>query len=151
MIFAGPAMTHDLDNYADVIHHSPAIDLKVLSWLASGTHLVDRADSGASATAQGPGRVLPRRAMSARLNSVVGDLWRLRTTQRVAEVDLINFDTVDESSILRLQLIQRVDNLVGRENLRQMARIRDIFRMEGGQHAVVTIPDLNPYIKPTSR
>jgi len=37
-------VTHDLDNYADVIHHSPAIDLKVLSWLASGTYLVDRAD-----------------------------------------------------------------------------------------------------------
>lgn len=40
-------VTHDLDNYSDVIHHSPAIDLKVLSWLATGTHLVDRADSGA--------------------------------------------------------------------------------------------------------
>ena len=37
-------LTHDLDNYADVIHHSPAIDLKVLSWLASGTYLVDRAE-----------------------------------------------------------------------------------------------------------
>jgi hypothetical protein len=36
-------VTHDLDNYSDVIHHSPAIDLKVLSWLASGTYLVDRA------------------------------------------------------------------------------------------------------------
>src|ERR1700731_2292293 len=28
--------THDLNNYADVIHHSPAIDLKVLSWLGGG-------------------------------------------------------------------------------------------------------------------
>ncbi len=36
-------VTHDLGNYADVIHHSPAIDLKVLSWLSSGTYLVDRA------------------------------------------------------------------------------------------------------------
>jgi hypothetical protein len=35
-------VTHDLGNYADVIHHSPAVDLKVLSWLASGTYLVDR-------------------------------------------------------------------------------------------------------------
>jgi hypothetical protein len=41
-------VTHDLDNYADVIHHSPAIDLKVLSWLASGAHLVDRAAPTAS-------------------------------------------------------------------------------------------------------
>ena len=29
-------VTHDLNNYSDVIHHSPAIDLKVLSWLAAG-------------------------------------------------------------------------------------------------------------------
>ncbi len=36
-------VTHDLNNYADVIHHSPAIDLKVLSWLAEGKYLVDRA------------------------------------------------------------------------------------------------------------
>jgi hypothetical protein len=42
------AVTHDLGNYADVIHHSPAVDLKVLSWLASGTYLVDRAAPGAS-------------------------------------------------------------------------------------------------------
>ena len=35
-------VTHDLSNYLDVIHHSPAIDLKVLSWLASGQYLVDR-------------------------------------------------------------------------------------------------------------
>jgi hypothetical protein len=40
-------VTHDLDNYSDVIHHSPAIDLKVLAWLASGAYLIDRADSGA--------------------------------------------------------------------------------------------------------
>ncbi len=36
-------VTHDLGNYGDVIHHSPAVDLKVLSWLASGQYVVDRA------------------------------------------------------------------------------------------------------------
>ena len=36
-------VTHDLNNYGDVIHHSPAIDLKVLSWLAEGKYIVDRA------------------------------------------------------------------------------------------------------------
>src|SRR6202140_538478 len=40
--------THNLGNYADVIHHSPAIDLKVLSWLAAGTYVVDRAAPTAS-------------------------------------------------------------------------------------------------------
>lgn len=35
-------VTHDLENYGDVIHHSPAIDLKVLSWLAQGKYQVDR-------------------------------------------------------------------------------------------------------------
>jgi hypothetical protein len=34
-------ITHDLGNYSDVIHHSPDIDIKVLSMLASGEHLVD--------------------------------------------------------------------------------------------------------------
>jgi hypothetical protein len=34
-------VTHDLENYGDVIHHSPAIDLKVLSWLADGKYRVD--------------------------------------------------------------------------------------------------------------
>ena len=41
-------VTHDLGNYADVIHHSPAVDLKVLSWLAAGTYLVDRTAPTAS-------------------------------------------------------------------------------------------------------
>ena len=41
-------VTHDLDNYGDVIHHSPAIDLKVLSWLAEGTYRVDPAAPMAS-------------------------------------------------------------------------------------------------------
>ncbi|MCP3396045.1 hypothetical protein [Bradyrhizobium sp. CCGB20] len=35
------AVTHDLGNYADVIHHSPVIDAKVLQWLASGEYRVD--------------------------------------------------------------------------------------------------------------
>lgn len=35
------AVTHDLDNYGDVIHHSPVIDAKVLKWLASGEYQVD--------------------------------------------------------------------------------------------------------------
>jgi hypothetical protein len=35
-------ITHDLGNYGDVIHHSPAIDLKVLSWLAERKYVVDR-------------------------------------------------------------------------------------------------------------
>jgi hypothetical protein len=35
-------VTHDLNNYADVIHHSPAVDLKILSWLAQGKYAVDR-------------------------------------------------------------------------------------------------------------
>src|SRR4051812_29958840 len=33
-------VTHDLTNYSDVIHHSPAVDLKILSWLAEGRYLV---------------------------------------------------------------------------------------------------------------
>jgi len=35
------AVTHDLNNYSDVIHHSPVIDAKVLGWLASGEYRVD--------------------------------------------------------------------------------------------------------------
>jgi hypothetical protein len=34
-------VTHDLGNYGDVIHHSPAVDLKILSWLAEGKYAVD--------------------------------------------------------------------------------------------------------------
>jgi hypothetical protein len=41
-------VTHDLNNYADVIHHSPTIDLKVLSWLAEGKYVVDPTDPTAS-------------------------------------------------------------------------------------------------------
>jgi hypothetical protein len=36
-------ITHDLGNYGDVIHHSPAIDLKVLAFLSERKHRVDRA------------------------------------------------------------------------------------------------------------
>jgi hypothetical protein len=35
-------VTHDLDNYADVIHHSPAVDRKILHWLAAGEYQVRR-------------------------------------------------------------------------------------------------------------
>jgi hypothetical protein len=35
------AITHELDNYGDVIHHSPAIDLKILSALAERKYAVD--------------------------------------------------------------------------------------------------------------
>jgi hypothetical protein len=35
-------VTHDLENYGDVIHHSPTIDLKVLSWLAERKYAVER-------------------------------------------------------------------------------------------------------------
>ena len=36
-------VTHDLNNYSDVIHHSPDIDLKILRWLAENQYRVDRA------------------------------------------------------------------------------------------------------------
>ncbi|EJN12352.1 hypothetical protein PMI42_04324 [Bradyrhizobium sp. YR681] len=35
------AVTHDLDNYSDVIHHSPVVDAMVLGWLRSGEYRVD--------------------------------------------------------------------------------------------------------------
>jgi hypothetical protein len=35
-------ITHDLGNYADVIHHSPTIDLKVLSMIAERKYVVDK-------------------------------------------------------------------------------------------------------------
>ena len=41
-------VTHDLGNYGDVIHHSPAVDLKILSWLAEQKYVVDRAKPLAS-------------------------------------------------------------------------------------------------------
>jgi len=37
------AITHQLDNYGDVIHHSPAIDRKILSELAARKYVVDPA------------------------------------------------------------------------------------------------------------
>jgi hypothetical protein len=36
-------ITHDLNNYLDLLHHSPIVDLKVLSGLAAGEHEVSRA------------------------------------------------------------------------------------------------------------
>ena len=35
------AVTHDLGNYGDVIHHSPVVDAMVLTWLANGEYRVD--------------------------------------------------------------------------------------------------------------
>jgi hypothetical protein len=35
-------VTHDLGNYGDVIHHSPAVDLKILAWLSERKYVVDR-------------------------------------------------------------------------------------------------------------
>ncbi|HKS17811.1 MAG TPA: hypothetical protein VJS63_01210 [Bradyrhizobium sp.] len=34
-------VTHELGHYGDVIHHSPAVDLMILSWLAEGKYAVD--------------------------------------------------------------------------------------------------------------
>jgi hypothetical protein len=41
-------ITHNLDNYGDVIHHSPVVDRQVLSWLAAGQYRVDPDDPLAS-------------------------------------------------------------------------------------------------------
>jgi hypothetical protein len=40
--------THELKNYADVVHHSPVVDLRILDWLRDGKYLVDRAAPTAS-------------------------------------------------------------------------------------------------------
>jgi len=45
---AAKEITHDFNNYGDVIHHSPSVDLKVLAMLAAGKYLVDRAAPTAS-------------------------------------------------------------------------------------------------------
>jgi hypothetical protein len=37
------AITHDLANYGDVVHHSPAVDLKILQMLAMRNYVVDPA------------------------------------------------------------------------------------------------------------
>jgi hypothetical protein len=42
------AITHDLNNYGDVIHHSPAVDLKVLEMLAEERYRIDRSAPTAS-------------------------------------------------------------------------------------------------------
>jgi hypothetical protein len=41
-------ITHDLHNYSDMIHHSPAIDLKVLALIAADKYRVDRGAPEAS-------------------------------------------------------------------------------------------------------
>jgi hypothetical protein len=33
-------VTHNLGNYGDVVHHSPVVDLKILSWLAERKYIV---------------------------------------------------------------------------------------------------------------
>jgi len=35
-------ITHDLSQYADIIHHSPTVDLKILSMIAKAEYVVDR-------------------------------------------------------------------------------------------------------------
>ncbi len=57
-------ITHDLDNYGDVIHHSPLVDAKVLKWIAEGKYRVDPARPTASLDelkAQVEAYQLPRR------------------------------------------------------------------------------------------
>ena len=41
-------ITHDLGNYGDLVHHSPAVDLKILSWLAERKYVVDPQTPNAS-------------------------------------------------------------------------------------------------------
>jgi hypothetical protein len=45
---AAKEVTHDLNNYGDVIHHSPEVDLRVLSLLAAGDYIVSRETPTAS-------------------------------------------------------------------------------------------------------
>jgi hypothetical protein len=45
---AADDITHDLNNYSDVVHHSPSVDRKIIAMLASGQYLVDRAAPTAS-------------------------------------------------------------------------------------------------------
>jgi hypothetical protein len=35
-------ITHDLNNYMDLVHHSPVVDQKVISYIATGDHVVNR-------------------------------------------------------------------------------------------------------------
>jgi hypothetical protein len=41
-------ITHDLNNYSDMIHHSPAVDLRILEMIAADKYRVDRAAPEAS-------------------------------------------------------------------------------------------------------
>jgi hypothetical protein len=52
-------ITHYLNNYADVIHHSPAVDLKVLSWRRAGIRGRSCRATCVAGAAQGAGGGLP--------------------------------------------------------------------------------------------
>lgn len=39
------AVSHDLNNYSDIAHHSPTIDQQVLDWIRSGEHTVEPSQS----------------------------------------------------------------------------------------------------------
>jgi hypothetical protein len=41
-------ITHDLNNYSDIIHHSPAVDLKILEMIAADKYRMDRSAPEAS-------------------------------------------------------------------------------------------------------
>ena len=59
-------VTHDLNNYGDVIHHSPVVDAMVLQWLANGEYRVDPNAPTASLdalTAQVEAYRVPRQAL----------------------------------------------------------------------------------------
>ena len=62
---AASEVTHDLGNYGDVIHHSPAIDLKVLS-MAGGAEIRRRSigAAGVAGAAEGAGRGVPGGALN---------------------------------------------------------------------------------------
>jgi hypothetical protein len=64
-------ITHDLRNYADVIHHSPMIDLKVLAFLAEGKYRVDRASPTA------PLQRLQAQVEAYRLDNFEQSSWQL--------------------------------------------------------------------------
>jgi hypothetical protein len=55
-------VTHNLDNYGEMIHHSPAVDLEVLSWLADRSHVLD--PPAPTASLQDAGRGVSPRALA---------------------------------------------------------------------------------------
>jgi hypothetical protein len=55
-------ITHDLNNYSDMIHHSPAVDRQVLALIAADKYRVNRGGArGLAAAAEGPDRGLSDR------------------------------------------------------------------------------------------